>query len=59
LQRRLRASTTSKRDHLRAEIIRLRAQRMRETEVASRLSISLPTVSKWSWRSQQSGLEGL
>jgi transposase len=59
LQRRLRASTTSKRDHVRAEIILLRAQGMKETEVASRLGISLPSVSKWSRRFERSGLDGL
>jgi transposase len=59
LQRRLRAATTTKRDHVRAEIILLRAQGMKETDVASRLGISLPSVSKWSRRFEQSGIEGL
>lgn len=59
LQRRLRAPTTSKRDHARAEIILLRAQGMKETDVAARLGISLPSVSKWSRRFERSGVEGL
>ena len=59
LQRRLRATTTSKRDHVRAEIVWLRAQGVKETEVASRLGISLPSVSKWSRRFAQFGMEGL
>ncbi|NWF83825.1 MAG: helix-turn-helix domain-containing protein, partial [Bryobacteraceae bacterium] len=59
LQRRLRATTTSKRDRVRAEIVWLRAQGVKETEVASRLGISLPSVSKWSRRFAQSGMEGL
>jgi transposase len=59
LRRRLRAPTTAQRDHLRAEIILLRAQGIKETEVAARLGISLPSVSKWSRRFEQFGIDGL
>jgi transposase len=59
LRRRTRATTTPIRDRLRAEIILLRATGLRETDVASKLAVSLPCVSKWSKRFEINGLEGL
>lgn len=59
LRRRSRASTTPGRDCLRANIVLLRAQGLREIDVASQLDVSLPCVSKWSKRFELGGLEGL
>jgi transposase len=59
LRRRLRASTTSQRDHLRAQIVLLRAEGIKEAEAARRLGVSLTCVSKWSQRFERHGLEGL
>lgn len=59
LQRRTHASTTPRRDCLRAEIVLLRAKGLRETDVAKKLAVSLPCVSKWSKRFDLQGLEGL
>jgi len=59
LRRRSQASTASRRDGLRADIILLRAQGLREIEVAQQLAVSLPCVSKWSQRFEQEGLPGL
>lgn len=59
LQRRVRASTTSSRDTLRSRIVLLRAEGKREADVADMLGTSMTTVSKWSRRFEQQGLEGL
>jgi len=59
LRRRVRASTVSKRDSLRAEIILLRAEGLSQQAVAKRLDVSTPTVNKWSQRFERDGLDGL
>jgi transposase len=59
LLRRSRASTTARRDCFRAEVILLRAKGQSEAEVARALDTSVTTVSLWSRRFEQSGLEGL
>jgi transposase len=59
LQRRVRASTTSQRDSLRAHIVLLRAGGLRESAVAEQLGTSRTTVSLWSRRFEERGLEGL
>ena len=59
LQRRVGSSTSSKRDGLRAEIVLLRSEGSKVEEVAQRLNVSVPCVSKWSKRFEQEGLDGL
>jgi transposase len=59
LQRRVHASTTPKRDSLRAEIVLARAEGLSVTEVAERVAVSVPSVCKWSRRFDVNGLEGL
>ena len=59
LHRRVQASTTTRRDHLRARIILLRAREMRQQDVAEGLGVSIVCVNKWSQRFEREGLEGL
>lgn len=59
LRRRVRAETTSKRDHVRAEIVLLRAEGVSQREVAARLRLSVPMVNRWSQRFERRGLDGL
>ena len=59
LNRRLRASTTSARDGLRARIVLLRAQGMKQADVALAVGTSTATVNKWSQRFERLGLGGL
>ena len=59
LHRRVQASTTTRRDHLRARIILLRAREMRQQDVAGALGVSIVCVNKWSQRFEREGLEGL
>lgn len=59
LERRVRSSKTSKRDSLRAQIILLRADGMKQRDVAKKLAISHATVSKWTMRFEANGLDGL
>lgn len=59
LQRRVNATTTSKRDSQRAEIILLRAEGMRQEDVARQLGCSSLKVSKWTARYRRHGLAGL
>src|SRR5215471_12582702 len=59
LKQRVRASATSQRDVLRARIVLLRAEGLKEKEVAARVRTSLTTVSLWSQRFERNGLEGL
>lgn len=59
LERRVSSSTTSKRDGLRAEIVLLRSQGIKVEEVAQKLDVSVPCVSKWSGRFKREGLQGL
>ena len=47
------------RDCLRAHIVLLRSEGVGQLEVASRLGVSAPSVSKWSQRFDREGLDGL
>lgn len=59
LQRRVRSSTATQRDSLRARIVLLRAEGHSEAEVAKAAAVSINTVSLWSRRFELSGLQGL
>jgi transposase len=59
LQRRVRASTVSKRDSLRAAIILRRANGIGQVQVARELGVSAACVNKWSQRFERDGLNGL
>ena len=59
LQRRVRAPTSSQRDGLRARVVLLRGEGLKEKGVAEKLETSVTTVSLWSRRFEQNGLEGL
>lgn len=59
LWRRVRASTTAKRDHVRAEIILLRSEGLSQKEVAQRLGLNVVLVNRWCQRFDAQGLEGL
>lgn len=59
LERRASAPTVAKRDSERAEIILLRAQGVKQEEVASRLECSSVKVAKWTSRFRGDGLDGL
>ena len=59
LERRAAASTTPARDGIRARIVLLRSEGVRQQEVASRLGVSAPSVTKWSQRFDRAGLDGL
>ncbi len=59
LNRRVRASTTSTRDCLRARIVLLRSKGMKQSEVARVVGLSTASVNKWSQRFEREGLDGL
>lgn len=59
LERRVKASTTAKRDVLRAEIVLKRADGNSQQDVASQLGVSVACVNKWSQRFEHEGLVGL
>lgn len=59
LRRRVRAPTTAHRDRERARIVLLRLDGLKGEEVARRMGVSMPTVSKWSSRFERLGLDGL
>jgi len=59
LRRRVRASTISKRDSLRAAIILRRAQGIGQVQLARELGVSAACVNKWSQRFERDGLNGL
>lgn len=59
LRRRVRATTTSKRDSLRAQIVLRRSEGIKQAEVAKELRVSLACVNKWSQRYERDGLSGL
>lgn len=59
LRRRIGSPTSSQRDAMRARIVLLRAEGHREEDVAARVGVSINTVSLWSSRFQEKGLEGL
>lgn len=59
LERRVHAGTTSQRDCLRARIVLLRADGMRQEDVSRKVGLSTTSVNKWSQRFVRYGLEGL
>lgn len=59
LQRRVRSSTSTQRDSLRARIVLLRAEGRTEASVATATGVSLNTVSLWSKRFELLGIDGL
>lgn len=59
LERRVRSTKTSQRDSLRARIILLRADGVKQQDVARQLDISHVSVSKWTRRYVEQGIEGL
>jgi transposase len=59
LERRVRSTKISKRDSERASIVLLRADGMKQRDVAKKLGVSHSTVSKWTMRFEEQGLEGL
>ena len=59
LQRRVRARTTSRRDYLRARIVLLRSQGMKQLDVAREVGMSPVSVNKWSQRFERERLPGL
>jgi transposase len=59
LQRRVKASTASKRDSLRAAIVLRRAEAIKQMQVARELRVSVACVNKWSQRFERDGMEGL
>ena len=59
IRRRVGASTTSKRDHLRAAIILRRIDVVKQVQVAEELGVSVACVNKWSQRFEFQGLDGL
>ena len=59
LNRRVHASTASTRDSERARIVLLRAQGMKQADVARELGTSTTSVNKWSQRFERAGLDGL
>src|SRR5262245_24614818 len=59
LRRRVGSPTTSQRDAMRARIVLLRAEGRREEDVAAKVGVSINTVSLWSSRFEEKGLEGL
>ena len=59
LERRVRASTTSRRDCLRARIVLLRSQGLSQRQVAEQVAVSVACVSRWSRRFDVDGIAGL
>src|SRR5450755_1579578 len=59
LRHRVASPTTAPRDSLRARIVLLRSQGRKEVEVAKTVGASINTVSIWSKRFEEKGLEGL
>ncbi len=59
LERRVRAAATSRRDSERARIVLLRAEGLKQQEVAARLGLSVACVNKWSQRFDREGMAGL
>ncbi len=59
LERRVRGHGTSVRDLLRARVVLLRSQGMKQMQVATKLHVSKNCVNKWSRRFTQLGITGL
>ena len=59
LEARVKASTASQRDSLRAAIILRRAEGIKQAQVARELGVSVACVNKWSQRFERDGLDGL
>ncbi len=56
LQRRVGAPTTPQRDYLRARIVLLRGEGLKQKDVAEKLETSVTTVSLWSRRFERNGV---
>jgi transposase len=59
LKRRVSSTTTSKRDHIRAQIILDRSKGVPQHEITKKLGLSIGCVNKWSQRFERDGLDGL
>ena len=59
LERRVRAATTPRRDAERARIVLLRAQGVRQKDIAEQLGVSIGSVNRWSQRFDVDGIAGL
>ena len=59
LDRRVRATTTPARDVVRARIVLLRGNGMKQADVARTVGVSTTSVNKWSQRFERLGLDGL
>jgi transposase len=59
LRRRLASPTTTQRDALRARIVLLRSEGHKEEKIAADIGVSINTVSLWSRRFEEKGLDGL
>jgi len=59
LLRRVKASTASKRESLRAEIVLRRAEGQGQQQISGELGVSVNCVNKWSQRFDRQGLPGL
>lgn len=59
LERRVRAATTSRRDAEWARIVLLRAQGVRQKEIAEQLGVSIGSVNRWLQRFDVDGIAGL
>ena len=59
LDRRVRAATTTARDVVRARIVLLRGEGMKQADVARAVGVSTTSVNKWSQRFERLGLDGL
>ena len=59
LGKRVRSSTTSKRDHLRASIVLRRSGGVKQAVVAKQLGVSVACVNKWSHRFELQALNYL
>lgn len=59
LERRVKSRITSKQDHLRATIILMRAENIKQNDVARKLGVSHVCVAKWTKRFKEQRLDGL
>lgn len=59
LERRVRAATTPKRDAERVRIVLVRAQGVRQKDLAEQLGVSIGCVYRWSQRFDSDGIAGL
>lgn len=59
LKRRVSSPKTSKRDHIRAQIILKRSEGLSQHDITKKLGLSIGCVNKWSQRFERDGLDGL